>query len=125
MKTIILSAAVILLAVLLSISTSEPAKASEQKAGTTGTIQACWSLLCGTPPSGSATILLKSPDGSEVYGSCVLTVERTCCNITGDFPTGTYYFEYSMPASTAPCTSATFSYTNGTNVSQNLICNCP
>jgi hypothetical protein len=99
----------------------------EGGAGTTtaGTIFACWSNACPSPPSGTVTIDLIGPDGSSSLGQCQLTVERSCCRIDGDFPTGTYFFKYSQASSSGPCYSPTFSYTNGKSQSEPLICNCP
>ncbi len=125
MKTLILTVISIFTVITISLSTRESVIAADAKTTTAGTIFACWSTSCISAPSGTVTILLKSPDNSTIYGSCQLSVERSCCRIDGDIPSGDYYFEYTQSTSSGPCTSPVFSYTNGTTISQYVICNCP
>lgn len=88
-----------------------------------GSIKICWGQTCATDVV-TTNVTLHNAAG-QVVGSCTITPPQTCCKISGDFPTGTYYFTYHRPTGVSDCRTGTFSYTNGTEVTLNLICYCP
>jgi hypothetical protein len=89
----------------------------------TGTIKVCWGPFCAS--DAVTTVVTLTDAGGNALGSCTITPPGQCCSITGDFPTGTYYFTYYRPTGTTDCKSASFNYVNGTNVTLSLICFCP
>lgn len=119
-KTIFSSLAALIVIALISFVFT-PDAASTGSA--TGTIKVCWGLTC-TSDAVTTVVTLRDSNGRAV-GSCTITPPVDCCKITGDFPTGTYYFTYNRPTGVSQCTTGTFSYTNGTDITLSPICFCP
>ena len=124
MRKTFFSAAKALLMVLLVCAAFVPdAFTGTAGKGAVGTIKVCWGLTCNTDVETTVVQLVNSH--GQVVGSCTITPPDDCCKITGDFPTGTYRFIYYRPTGLSQCTTGTFAYTNGTDVTLEVICRCP
>lgn len=88
-----------------------------------GSIKVCWGQTCASDVVTTEVTLHNSL--GQVVGSCTITPPQSCCKITGDFPTGTYYFTYHRPTGVSDCQTGSFHYTNGTELSLSPICFCP
>jgi hypothetical protein len=122
-RTFILSAVMIALIALLYAAFGPALNTAESKTTTPGTIKVCWGQTCAS--DAVTTVVTLHDAAGNVMGSCTITPPNQCCTISGDFPTGTYYFTYYRPTGVSDCRTGTFSYTNGTDLRIAPICFCP
>jgi hypothetical protein len=125
MKTTILTLAALLFFItgMFYSNAGQGAKAAELAVGT---ITVCINKDCVQPTS-NTTVRLRDASTNAILDNCLIVIPdgSRCCQMTGDYPSGTYYIEYFQSTSLSRCSSATFSYTNGTNVTLDVVCSCP
>ena len=122
-RTLFFSAVMIALIALLYAAFGPAENTAEAKSMPIGTIKVCWGQTCAS--EAVTTIVTLHDAAGNVMGSCTITPPNVCCTITGDFPTGTYYFTYHRPTGVSDCRTGTFTYTNGTDLRIAPICFCP
>jgi hypothetical protein len=121
-RTLILTLVILTASVLLYSFSPATSEALAEKSAV-GTIKVCWGLTCATDVQTTIVNLVNS--SGVTVGTCTITPPDDCCDITGDFPSGTYQFVYYRPTGVSDCRSARFNYINGTDVTLQVICACP
>lgn len=125
MKTTILTLAALFI-LASGFIFSNPETNSETASYAVGTITVCLNKDC-PQPTADTQVRLRDASTNAVIDQCTIFVPNgsRCCNMTGDYPTGSYIIEYSQSYSSARCYTAPFNYTNGTNVTLEVVCDCP
>jgi hypothetical protein len=125
MKTTILTLAALLFFItgMFYSNAGQGAKAAELAVGT---ITVCLDRNC-TQPTSDTQVSLWDAATNTLIDNCVISYPNgsRCCQMTGNYPTGTYFIEYKQSSSFTRCTAPPFSYTNGTNVTFEVVCICP
>jgi hypothetical protein len=122
-KTYILAVCVLAFTAVLYFVFSFVPKEAVSDTKAIGTIKVCWGQTCTSDVETTIVNLVNS--SGVTVGTCTITPPQSCCKIQGDFPSGSYYFQYYRPTGVSDCQTAPFNYINGSEVTLNVICRCP
>ena len=122
-RTLYLFIPVMLIVLFLRIFAVQDAVSGQSGSALNGSIKVCWGLTCASDVE-TTVVNLVDASGNTI-ATCTITPPATCCKMSGNFPSGTYHFEYNRPTGTTDCRTADFHYLNGTDVEKDVICRCP